>query len=295
MKTCNHLHDTGEHCNSAAAVNRDYCVFHLGNRARQHRMAQSRARSERFDLRLPPLESMSTVLSALNQLVEAIAADMIDHKRADLLLKSLRFAAQALKSSDKWQPSVYHTDVAAAAIDLATEYGLPQDLNLDTPPEVAFPPPAESTFFDLSSRAQAAASAAGVEGPAFSPANSPSETNDRKPTTGNFDFRADHPVTPEMIEVLEVAETQGADAAALRGDQLARNRQLRQLRTERKRFARVALQQNLRIAAEKLAQEKLAAQTAIPTPDDATRKPPAAASEDSAAEAFAARKEEAIA
>ena len=168
MNTCHHLHDTGERCNSAAAVNRDYCVFHLGHRARQHRMAQSRARSERFDLKLPPLESMSTVLSALNQLVEAIAADMIDHKRAELLLKSLRFAAQALKSSDKWQPSVYHSDVAAPAVDLAAAYGLPQDLNLDTPPEVAFPPPTESSFFDLSSRAQAAASAVGAEEPALS-------------------------------------------------------------------------------------------------------------------------------
>jgi len=135
LRTCNHLHDTGERCNSAAAVNRDDCVFHLRYRARQHRMAQSRARSERFDLKLPPLESMSTVLSALNQLVEAVAADMIDLKRADLLLKSLRFAAQALKSSDKWQPSVYHSDQAAPAINLAADYGLPQDRNLDTSPE----------------------------------------------------------------------------------------------------------------------------------------------------------------
>ncbi len=69
-----------------------------------------------------------------------------------------------------------------------------------------------------------------------------------------------------------------------------RARQHRQLRTERKRFARIALQQNLRIAA-----EKLAAQNAVPTSDAATRKPPVAASEDSAAEAFAANKEEAIA
>jgi hypothetical protein len=140
MKTCTHLHDTGEPGNSAAAINRDYCVFHLRYRARQHRMAQSRARSDRFDLKLPPLESMSTVLSALNQIVEAIAADMIDLERADLLLKSLRFAAQALKSSDNWRPSVYHTDVAAPAINLESEYGLPQDLNLDTPPGIAFPP-----------------------------------------------------------------------------------------------------------------------------------------------------------
>lgn len=103
-------------------------------------MAQARARSERFDLKLPPIESMATVLSAVNQLVEAVAADMLDLKRADFLLKTLRFAAQALKSSDQWKPSVYHADQAAPAVDLAAEYGLPQDLDLDSPPEIAFPP-----------------------------------------------------------------------------------------------------------------------------------------------------------
>ena len=112
-KTCNHLYDTGGVCNSAAVTDRDYCAFHLRYRARQLRSAQARARMERFDLRLPPIESMASVLSAINQLVEAVAADMIDLKRADFLLKSLRFAAQALKSADKWLPSVYHSDVAA--------------------------------------------------------------------------------------------------------------------------------------------------------------------------------------
>ena len=124
--TCHHIHDNGGTCNSAAVTGQNYCTFHLGHRARQLRMAQYRARGERFDLKLPPLESMFAVQSALNQLVEAVAADMIDLKRADFLLKALRFAAQALKSSDKWLPSVYHTDVAAPAVDLAAEYGLPQ-------------------------------------------------------------------------------------------------------------------------------------------------------------------------
>src|SRR5271166_1699298 len=137
--TCNHTYDHGGTCNSVAARGRHYCAYHLHYRARQLRMAQTRARSERFDLKLPPLENMFAVQSALNQLVEAVAADMLDLKRADFLLKSLRFAAQALKHSDQWQPSIYHTDVAAPAIDFAAEYGLPDDLDLNTRPEVAFP------------------------------------------------------------------------------------------------------------------------------------------------------------
>lgn len=85
-KTCNHLYDTGGTCNSVAAKDSNYCLFHLRYRARELRRAQARARMERFDLHLPPIESMSTVLSAVNQLVEAVAADMIDLKRADFLL-----------------------------------------------------------------------------------------------------------------------------------------------------------------------------------------------------------------
>ncbi len=61
FKACNHSYDTGGTCNSAAVTGRDYCVYHLRYRARQLRMAQARARSQRFDLKLPPIEPMSTV------------------------------------------------------------------------------------------------------------------------------------------------------------------------------------------------------------------------------------------
>ena len=151
------------------------------------RIAQYRARNERFDLKLPPLEDMFAVNAALNQIVEAVAADMLDLKRADFLLKSLRFAAQALKNSDKWPASIAHTDQPAPEVDLAATYGLPNDLDLNLSPELAFPPPvvilsggglaaaveepalslSKGPASDLSSRAQADASADGVEGSAF--------------------------------------------------------------------------------------------------------------------------------
>jgi hypothetical protein len=72
-------------------------------------------------------------------------------------------------------------------------------------------------------------------------------------------IRADHPVTPEMVEILEISET---DAAARRGNQLARKRKLREMRSSSKRYAAIALEKNMRIAAEKLAQQKLAAEKA---------------------------------
>ena len=127
-KTCTHLYDDGNRCGSAALTNRDYCSYHLRYRGRLMRRAQYRARHQRYDMKLPPSNPCPSV--ALSEIVEALAADMIDLARPSLL-KSLRFAAQALKSSDKWQPSVFHSDVAAPAVDLATEYGLPEDLDLN--------------------------------------------------------------------------------------------------------------------------------------------------------------------
>ena len=100
--TCTHIYDNGGICKSAAVTGQKFCAPHVRFRARQLRLAQVRARNERFDLKLPPLEDMPTVVSALNHVVEAVAAELLDLKRTDFLLKSLRFAAQALKNSDKW-------------------------------------------------------------------------------------------------------------------------------------------------------------------------------------------------
>ena len=50
--TCNHLYDEGGKCKSAAVTDQKYCTYHLRYRARQLRMAQFRARNQRFDLKL---------------------------------------------------------------------------------------------------------------------------------------------------------------------------------------------------------------------------------------------------
>ncbi len=246
LRTCSHIHDTGAICNSVAATNQKYCVFHLHYRARQLRIAQVRARAERFDLRLGPLQDMYSVQSALSQLAEALAADMIDPKRAHALLSVLRLASLNLRHPDKWQTNLYHSD-QPVEVDIAKEYGLPRDLDLDTPPEVAFPPEHDP---DLSSRAKAAASAAGVEGPAF--------PDNRQLTTDDLDFRPDSPISPEFLELREISNTRGPDAAAARLRQLERNRARRELRTNRKRYADIAMRLNLKRAAERLAERKLA-------------------------------------
>ena len=299
--TCKHTYDNGGKCNSAAAKNRDYCAYHLRYRARLLRIAQVRARNERFDLKLPPLEDMFAVHSALNQLVEAVAADMIDLKRAHFLLTSLRAAAKFLLARDKWPASIAHSDQPAPDVDLAAEYGLPNDLDLNTPPEVAFPSPA-STSEGAPSLSPSSGDRVGTADESNDPLVSALRSDG---ILGDFEFHPDYPVTPEYVELDEIRRTQGSEASAARSTEMMRNERRRRFRTERKRYAKIAAQINLQRAADKLAERKLAVQKAAsegcPIPPsvggvglfpDTTRKPVASAEP---GETVATNKEAAIA
>ena len=272
LRACTHLHDHGGTCHSVAVRGQRYCPFHLRYRARLMRMAQFRARGQRFDLRLPPLEDMFAVQSALNQLVEAVAADMLDLKRAHFLLKAVRFAAQNLRWADKWPASIAHSE-HAADVDLAAEYGLPSDVDLDTPPDVAFPTPSTP----------ASSAVGGPQLPGSGNCGnadlSPMPTVDyctHGPGCPQHTIRADYPETPELAELREIEATQGTDAMVDRYKQQQRNQHRRYLNTSRKRYAAIALEKNLRLAAERLAERKLAERDAQAAA--APKKPAASAS-----------------
>ena len=280
-KTCTHTYDSGRACKSAAAKGREFCGYHLRYRGRLLRMAQTRARHQRFDIILPPLDSLCSIQSALSQVAEALAADMIDPRRAMGLLKALRFAKENLKDSLKddnahWHDTPYYSEDATAFDTFEAEYGLPEGLDLNTPPNIAFPPPAS----DVGSEEVGCPIPPSFGGVGSSSHLSPMPSAgacEHGPDCPELVIRADHPVTPEAVEIIEVLETHGTEAAARRGSQLSRNRQRRQQHSNRKRFAAIALERNLRLAAEKLAQQKLAAQTqAMSTP----KKSPASALDD---------------
>jgi len=286
LHTCKHLYDTGGTCNSATAHGRDYCVYHLRHRARLVRIAKYRARNERFDVNLPPLENMYAGQSALNQLAEAVAAGLLDLKRARYLLSVVRAAIQFLMHPDKWQANLYHTDQSGSAVDLAAEYGLPQDL--DTPPEVAFPPPAEGAPPAGAPDEGRLCTRQGGLSPVFgdsvgNAAAASDESNDPYVSAlrtdgilGDIDFRPDFPITPDYVESDEVRRTQGDDASLARSTQMLRNQRRRRFRSERKRYAAIAARINLYRAAEKLAQRKLAENEAQAKLD--ARRPPASVS-----------------
>ena len=258
LRTCSHIKDTGAICNSMAAKHQKYCAFHLRYRARQLHIAQVRAHGERLDLHLGPLEDLYAVQSALSHLAEALAADLIDPKRAHALMAVLRLMSLNFRHPEKWQTNLYHSD-QPAEVDVAKEYGLPRDLDLDTPPDLAFP-------------LNESGSMGGPQLPDVG--NCGGVTTDNRPlTTDNLDFRPDSPVSPEWLELRYISRTQGAAAADIRFRQLERNRARRELRSDRKRYGDLALRLNLKKAAERLAERKVAEKLAeagiAPTPANA--------------------------
>ena len=297
-KTCSYTCDTGGKCNSAAVIGQNYCTYHLRHRARQMRIAQARARNERFDLTLPPLESMFAVQSALAQLADAVAADMIDLKRAHFLLSLLRAASQNLRHAEKWQPNVFHSDQPAPAVDLVADFGLPQDLDIDTPPEVAFP---QSVILNKERSDES-------KDP-FVPADRVGSSHTTR--VGVFPSSVNIPVvqipvemetTPADIELEEIMKTRGFKVWEARANEHQRNQrrreQRRYFRANYERFAAEAKARNIRRAAEQLLRDKLASEKAAaetepvgcpvqvreaplsgdsPDPGAVSRKPPASA------------------
>jgi hypothetical protein len=309
-KTCNYLYDDGHTCKSPAVTRRDYCVFHLRDRASQLRAAQYRARSQRFNLQLPPLENMHAVQSAISRVLQAIAADMIDPKRAHEILTGLRHAASNFKNPAAWQHSAYADNPSEApAIEynnLESEYGLPDGLDINTPPEVAFPPPQLSQGVILSGGGAPSAQPeakdpfilvngsvhlAGVDRPPLIPEVPPFIPRDYAAEAE----AALSEVTPEDVELNEILKAQGIQAMESRALEHQRNSRRRLMRKHfRANYARYVAEakaQNIKRAAAQLLAQKQAAEGCpvqgreaalggdLPTPiaDASIPAPPAAA------------------
>lgn len=101
--TCNHLKEDGVYCASPALHNQNFCYFHLNIRARRLQMARTRMRGESCRLQLPVLEDMHAVQIALTQVLDALADDRIDPKRAGLMLYALQQSATNLNSTPGWK------------------------------------------------------------------------------------------------------------------------------------------------------------------------------------------------
>ena len=241
-RTCTYIHDDGGICNSAAVTDRNLCLYHLRHRARLMRMAQYRARGERFDLQLPPLESMFAVQSALTQLSEALAADMIELKRADRLIRVLNIASRNLLKSDKWPASPYHSDQPAPASQ-------PRRIR---PPQRPRPQhSARSRLFPLLLHRKLTTGHRQLTTLLPCP---PSTTASTAPAVPNTPSAPTTPRRPNSPNSASVRATQGMDEPWMRYKQQQRNRHRRPSSPARKRYAAIALERNMRLAAERLAE-----------------------------------------
>src|SRR5271166_6402358 len=130
IPTCGHVLESNRFCGSAALKGRKYCRFHLEERGRRLKMARARARGERWRLNLPPLEDMHAVQSGIMRVLEALDHGVLEKGVGGLMLYGLQQAATNLsRPQEIWDQSSR----------FEANYGLPQGIDVDTPPEVAFP------------------------------------------------------------------------------------------------------------------------------------------------------------
>jgi len=140
--TCDHLKEDGVYCESPALRGQNFCYFHLTVRARRMQAAQARRRGETCRIHLPVLEDMHAVQSSLMQVLDALADDRIDHKRAGLMLYALQQASTNLIGTPGWKGKREQVEYAQPlraieAPDVAQQYDLPQGVDLELPPEAA--------------------------------------------------------------------------------------------------------------------------------------------------------------
>ncbi len=141
VKTCGQLRENGRLCGSIAVSGRDYCCFHLQDRGRRLRMARNRARRERRGLQLPPLEDLYAVQVGLMQVLDALGHDQLDWRVGRTMLQGLQQAATNLcRSPEVWEESSpFQSREQLQLPGFEAEFGLPQGFDVNTPPEVAFP------------------------------------------------------------------------------------------------------------------------------------------------------------
>src|SRR5271166_6790045 len=145
IPACRHVRENGECCGSVAVTGRNYCYHPLSDRGRRLKMARARARGQRWRLELPPLEDLYAVQVSIHQVVAAMADGHIDRGLGGGMLYGLQQAATNLRlPKEVWEGSYHFDDVEEIEwAGFEKEHGVPQDFDIDTPPEEAFPPPQE--------------------------------------------------------------------------------------------------------------------------------------------------------
>ena len=93
INLCQHTRNDGNTCASPALSGQTLCYFHSRERSSQQHTEAT--------LNLPDLTDRAAILTALSQLLQAVALNQIDTKRANLLLRGLSLATRLAASIEK--------------------------------------------------------------------------------------------------------------------------------------------------------------------------------------------------
>src|SRR5882757_5903697 len=99
INLCQHTRNDGNTCASPALAGQTLCYFHSRN------IERSPQQHTEATLNLPDLTDRAAILTALSQLLQAVALNQIDTKRANLLLRGLALATRLAASIEKQQSS----------------------------------------------------------------------------------------------------------------------------------------------------------------------------------------------
>jgi hypothetical protein len=98
---CQHFKTNGTRCGSPALRNRKFCFFHQ----RYHDLRHLRRERPSLPLRLPLLEDANAVQISVQEVIDAVAEERLDPRRAGLMLYGLNTAACNLKNTE-FEPRV---------------------------------------------------------------------------------------------------------------------------------------------------------------------------------------------
>jgi len=145
VRTCNHVRKNGRLCQSPALHGRDFCYFHLTNRARRQKASRARRRGLTVPINLPFPEDIYSVQVCLHEVMVAIAENRIESKQAGQILYSLQQAAVNVIAGGAAQDGLGSLDdeytegePLQAYPALEEDYELPEGFDLTVDPDDDF-------------------------------------------------------------------------------------------------------------------------------------------------------------
>src|ERR1017187_5970652 len=91
---CRHIMPNGERCKSPAMRGAQLCYFH----SRIRRVTGRRRSPEKKSIEFPIIEDRAAIQLAVIEILDALALNNIDPRRASLMLRALQISAQLFRN-----------------------------------------------------------------------------------------------------------------------------------------------------------------------------------------------------